>query len=96
MPLFALANAGVELDGDALSDAASSRVAIGAALGLVLGKPLGIMLFSFVAVRLGVAVLPADVRWAHVVGAGMIAGIGFTVSLFVTGLARPWIGSRIH
>jgi NhaA family Na+:H+ antiporter len=87
VPLFALANAGIELDGGVLRDALSSRVTAGVALGLMLGKPAGILLFAWLAVRLRLAALPAGVRWAQVAAAGMIAGIGFTVSLFIGGLA---------
>jgi NhaA family Na+:H+ antiporter len=87
VPVFALANAGVELGGGAVTDAMSSRVTLGVALGLMIGKPLGIVAFSFVAVRGGLAVLPTGVAWAHIVGAGAIAGIGFTVSIFIANLA---------
>jgi NhaA family Na+:H+ antiporter len=87
IPVFALANAGVELGGGALRDAASSPVSLGVAFGLIIGKPLGITLFAFAAVRLGVAVLPAAVRWTQIIGAGMIAGIGFTVSILIAELA---------
>ena len=83
MPLFALANAGVEVKVDQLA----SPVALAVAAGLFLGKPLGIVLFSLLAVRLGVAKLPEGVSWAMVVGGGFLAGIGFTMSLFVAGLA---------
>jgi NhaA family Na+:H+ antiporter len=85
MPLFALANAGVSLGG--VAPALRSPVAIGVALGLVLGKPIGIMLATFVAVRSGAADLPTGTGWRHVHGAGWLAGIGFTMSLFVAGLA---------
>jgi NhaA family Na+:H+ antiporter len=87
IPVFALANAGVELSGGAVRDAATSPVALGVALGLVVGKPIGIALFSFVAVRSGLASLPAGVSWAMLAATGMIAGIGFTVSLFISELA---------
>jgi NhaA family Na+:H+ antiporter len=87
IPVFALANAGVELSGGAVRDAASSPVALGVALGLMLGKPIGITLASFVAVRVGVAALPEGVRWGEVAAVSLIAGIGFTVSLFVSALA---------
>jgi len=87
IPTFALANAGVVLNADVVSDAASSPISWGVALGLVIGKPLGIVLFSFAAVRLGVATLPAGVRWLRLTGAGILAGIGFTVSLFIADLA---------
>jgi NhaA family Na+:H+ antiporter len=85
VPLFALANAGVELRGDGLSD--PSAVFVGVFLGLVVGKPIGIAAFAWVAVRLGLGRLPDGARWSHVVGMGSLAGIGFTVSLFITELA---------
>lgn len=87
VPIFALANAGIVLDGGIVRDAASSPVSLGVALGLMLGKPIGIVLFAFAAVKLGVASLPDDIRWPQVVVVGMIAGIGFTVSLFIAPLA---------
>ena len=87
VPIFALANAGIELSGGAISDAATSRVTGGVALGLVLGKPLGIFVFSWLSVRAGIAALPNGVTWLHILGAGLIAGIGFTVSIFVSNLA---------
>jgi NhaA family Na+:H+ antiporter len=87
MPLFALANAGVGLDGGAISSALSSRVTLGVVLGLVLGKPLGITAFSLLAVRAGVATLPAGVTRRMLVGAGVLGGIGFTMALFIAGLA---------
>jgi len=86
LPVFALANAGVHL-GDGLGDALSSSVALGIGAGLVLGKPIGILLACFIAVRLGVARLPRDTGWTQVVGVGAVAGIGFTVSLFIAGLS---------
>ena len=86
IPIFALANAGIELSGDKISDAASSNVTLGIVLGLVVGKPLGITLFASVATRFGFA-LPEGVHWPQFVGMGFAAGIGFTVSIFVAGLA---------
>ena len=86
MPLFALANAGVSISAD-FTSMFEEPLARGVALGLVVGKPLGIMLFSVVAVRLGLAALPSRVHWAHVLGAGCLAGIGFTMSLFIANLA---------
>jgi NhaA family Na+:H+ antiporter len=83
VPLFALANAGVPLSAAGLADPVAGAVA----LGLVAGKPLGILLVSFLAVRLGVARLPEGVSWAAVAGAGCLAGIGFTMALFIAGLA---------
>ncbi|MEX2247430.1 MAG: Na+/H+ antiporter NhaA [Dehalococcoidia bacterium] len=87
IPVFALANAGVELGGDAIADAVRSRVTVGVLLGLAVGKPAGILLFSWLAVRAGLAALPARTGWAQVAAASMIAGIGFTVSLFIAELA---------
>jgi Na+:H+ antiporter, NhaA family len=87
VPLFALASAGVILDVDALRSASGSAATWGVILGLVLGKPLGIFLASALAVRLRVAHLPDGLRFTHVLGAGMVAGIGFTVSLFVADLS---------
>lgn len=87
LPIFALANAGIALDADSLEAAAETPIALAVALGLVLGKTIGITLGAAIAVRLGLSVLPAGVRWAHVVGVAALAGIGFTVSLFIAGLA---------
>lgn len=86
MPLFALANAGVSLPGD-LGKVAAQPITLGVVLGLVFGKPIGITLASWLAVRLGLASLPENVSWKHIHGAGWLAGIGFTMSLFMTGLA---------
>jgi NhaA family Na+:H+ antiporter len=86
MPLFALANAGVVLGGAAL-DSASVQVAAGAALGLVLGKPIGILLASYGVLALGVASLPRGLTFRHILVLGVVAGIGFTMSLFVANLA---------
>jgi NhaA family Na+:H+ antiporter len=87
LPLFALANAGLDLSGGVFGDSVSSSVTLGIILGLVVGKPLGIVGFSWVAVRLGITSMPAGMRWAHMVGIGLLGGMGFTVSLFITGLA---------
>jgi len=87
LPLFALANAGIALSGDSIADAASSRVTLGVILGLVVGKTLGVTFFSFAAVKSGLTSLPQGVTWPMVTAVGMLAGIGFTVSLFITGLA---------
>jgi NhaA family Na+:H+ antiporter len=85
VPVFALANAGVTFERDALSARGATAVAGGVVLGLVVGKILGIGGFSLLAVRLGS--LPSGVRWSQVVGVGAVAGIGFTVSLFIADLA---------
>ncbi|MBW3614286.1 MAG: Na+/H+ antiporter NhaA [Actinobacteria bacterium] len=87
VPLFALANAGVVLSGAGLGGPSSARVAAGVALGLVVGKPLGILAGAWLAVRTRLGALPDAVGWAELAGAGMLAGIGFTVSLFVSELA---------
>jgi Na+:H+ antiporter, NhaA family len=87
VPLFALANAGVHLTEAALRDAVTSRIVLGIALGLVIGKPIGITFGSLLAVRTGVARLPAGVGWRSLAAAATVAGIGFTVSLFVAELA---------
>ena len=86
IPIFALANAGIVLSGDTISDAAASNVTLGIIAGLVIGKPLGIALFTWVATRFGFA-LPEGVNWPQFVGMGLAAGIGFTVSIFVGNLA---------
>ena len=87
VPLFALANAGVALNADTLGDAARSRVAWAIALGLVVGKLFGIAGASLLALRLGLGTLPDGVQPRQVWGAAALGGIGFTVSLFITGLA---------
>ena len=87
MPLFALANAGIRIDGIDLGAPELRRIAAGVALGLVLGKPIGVMLASWIAVRLGLAALPGAVSWRGVLLVGLVAGIGFTMAIFVAGLA---------
>ncbi len=87
IPLFALANAGVVLSADALAGPGGVRIALGVGLGLVVGKLVGVSGASWLAVRLGVGTLPEGVGWGHVAGIAAMAGIGFTVSLFVAGLA---------
>jgi len=87
VPIFALANAGVRFAGIDLVEAATHPVALGVAVGLLVGKLVGISAFAWIAVRLGWAKLPRLTTWRHVIGLAAIAGIGFTVSLFVTGLA---------
>lgn len=87
LPLFALANAGLELSLDVLDRTARSPVAWGIALGLLAGKLVGVSAATWLAVRSGLAELPPRVTWRHVLGAGILAGIGFTVSLFIADLA---------
>lgn len=87
IPAFALANAGVKLSGSAISEATSSRVTWGIIAGLVIGKPVGVYLFSIAAIRFKVATLPAGITRTHLLGGGAVAGIGFTVALFIATLA---------
>ncbi len=86
LPIFALANAGVRFEGS-FSDMLFHPIAVGIMLGLVAGKALGISLFSKAMVRLRLAVLPEGVSWKHIYGASFFAGIGFTMSIFISGLA---------
>jgi NhaA family Na+:H+ antiporter len=86
LPIFALANAGVAFGGGGDGGGAITN---GILLGLVAGKPVGVLLFSFLAIRVGMAELPAGVTWFHILGVGFLAGIGFTMSLFIAGLAFP-------
>lgn len=86
MPLFALSNAGVHLNTD-ISTSLTSHVGLGVILGLVLGKPIGISLFSFLAIKLKMGVLPKNCNKWHIMGASCLGGIGFTMSLFVANLA---------
>jgi NhaA family Na+:H+ antiporter len=87
LPLFALANAGVALSGDLLGTAAASTVTAGIVLGLVAGKTLGITAAVWVAVKTGAGRLPEGTPWPLMVGIAAVAGIGFTVALFITELA---------
>jgi NhaA family Na+:H+ antiporter len=87
LPIFALANAGIVLDAGSFRTAAETPVALGVALGLVVGKTLGLTAGTALAVRMGVSALPPGVGWGHIVGVGALAGIGFTVSLFIAELA---------
>ncbi len=87
LPLFALVNCGVSFSMQGLQDSLFSPVTQGILFGLVLGKPLGVLGGSWLIVRSRIARLPAPLTWHHLWGVGALAGIGFTVSLFVTGLA---------
>jgi NhaA family Na+:H+ antiporter len=86
MPVFALANAGVALDAR-LAEAVVHPVTIGVVAGLVVGKVAGVVGFSWLATAVGMAELPAGARWPQVLGVGALAGIGFTMSLFIASLA---------
>jgi Na+:H+ antiporter, NhaA family len=87
IPIFALANAGIDLFHVRWGEALSNDVTIGIVAGLVLGKFAGISFFSWLAVRLGLARLPSGVGWKHLLGAAWLGGIGFTMSLFIAQLA---------
>jgi Na+:H+ antiporter, NhaA family len=87
LPLFALANAGIDFRHTDLWGSLSHSITLGIALGLVLGKFSGIAGFSWLAIRLGVARLPPEVTWSHLLGAAWLGGIGFTMSLFISQLA---------
>ncbi|MGH8909777.1 MAG: Na+/H+ antiporter NhaA [Egibacteraceae bacterium] len=87
LPLFALANAGVALSGDVLAEALANPIALGVILGLVAGKPLGVVGAAAAAVATGAARLPNGVGWRQLLGVSALAGVGFTVSIFIAGLA---------
>lgn len=89
MPLFALANTGISLTGTHLFEIIKSTISEGVILGLVLGKPIGIMLFSWLVVATGLTKLPDDLKWKHIIGVSFLAGIGFTMSIFISNLALP-------
>jgi NhaA family Na+:H+ antiporter len=86
MPLFALVNTSIALTGN-WSEGLLSANSLGIFAGLLIGKPLGIAVFSLLAVRIGISRLPSDVSWRHIIGAGFLGGIGFTMSIFITLLA---------
>jgi NhaA family Na+:H+ antiporter len=87
LPLFALANAGIPISSDDVSAAFTSPIALGIFVALVVGKPLGIMAATVATVRLGAARLPEGTGLTHVWGIAVLAGIGFTVSIFIAELA---------
>jgi NhaA family Na+:H+ antiporter len=95
LPLFALANTGVPVDSQAIAQLATAN-STGIALGLLVGKPLGVLIMCLLAVACRVSSLPEGVRWTHVVGAGMLGGIGFTMSIFITNLAFASDGALIN
>jgi NhaA family Na+:H+ antiporter len=86
LPLFALANTGIVFGTNWALELTGPN-SLGVILGLVIGKPLGVVLVSAMAVTIGICTLPTDVRWRHLIGAGMLGGIGFTISIFITNLA---------
>jgi NhaA family Na+:H+ antiporter len=86
LPIFALANTGILIGSDALQSLTTAN-GIGIIAGLLFGKPVGITLLSFIVVALGICRLPLDLNWKHIFGAGILGGIGFTMSIFITNLA---------
>ncbi len=86
LPIFALANTGITVGANWLTGLTSAD-SLGIIIGLVIGKPLGVTLFCFIAVAAGICRLPADLKWLHIIGAGILGGIGFTMSIFITNLA---------
>ena len=86
MPVFALANAGVVL-GAGAARSLVDPISLGIICGLVLGKPIGIVLFSWLALRSGIAAMLDGISWRQILGVGMLGGIGFTMSLFIANLA---------
>ena len=87
LPFFALGNTGLTFHNIVFSEMVSNPVIMGIILGLVFGKPIGVMLFSYLSVKTGIASLPQEVRWSHIFGAAMLGGIGFTMSLFLSDLS---------
>ncbi|MEX2015429.1 MAG: Na+/H+ antiporter NhaA [Candidatus Hydrogenedentales bacterium] len=87
LPIFAFANAGVQLDWSEIGTLVLQPVTLGVFFGLLLGKPLGIFLASYLTIKAGWAELPRGVTWPQIIGVGFLAGIGFTMSLFINGLA---------
>jgi NhaA family Na+:H+ antiporter len=88
LPIFALANTGIVIGAGWTQDILSAN-SMGIFAGLVIGKPLGITMISFLAVAIGICRLPLDMNWKHIFGAGLLGGIGFTMSIFITNLAFP-------
>jgi Na+:H+ antiporter, NhaA family len=86
LPLFALANTAIVIGADALPGLTANNC-LGIIAGLLIGKPVGIALLSFIAVSVGICRLPLDLNWKHIFGAGLLGGIGFTMSIFITNLA---------
>uniref|UniRef100_UPI003D0A44A3 Na+/H+ antiporter NhaA n=1 Tax=Vibrio sp. TaxID=678 RepID=UPI003D0A44A3 len=86
IPIFSLANAGIPVDWRALDDTITHPVSLGIIAGLVLGKLLGIVGFSWLAVKIGVTSLPKELNLKHLIGVGLMGGIGFTMSIFIAEL----------
>ena len=94
LPIFAFANSGLNIDNMGI-EAMLHPVTIGIALGLFVGKQLGVFTFAWLAVKLGLAKLPASVNWSLIYGASLLCGIGFTMSLFIGSLAFESSGDNI-
>jgi Na+:H+ antiporter, NhaA family len=86
LPLFALANTGIVFTAGWHNHLVSKN-SLGILLGLIIGKPLGVLLFTYTAVKFRVSRLAEDINWNHIIGAGLLGGIGFTMSIFITLLA---------
>lgn len=82
MPIFALANTNIKFE-SSMIDGLASPLGFGIIFGLALGKPIGVMLFSWLSVKTGIAKLPQQANWSHILGLGLLAGIGFTMSIFI-------------
>lgn len=87
LPIFAIANTAITLNGDIQAILFQNINSIGIILGLVIGKPLGILLFSYISYIIGISKLPEGIKWKNILGVGFLAGIGFTMSIFITLLA---------
>lgn len=94
LPIFALANTGILISSNWTHELASEN-SLGIMSGLIMGKPIGITLLSFIAVTIGLCKLPAGLSWKHIFGAGLLGGIGFTMSIFITNLAFTGNASEI-
>ena len=86
LPLFALANTAIFVSADWMQELSSSN-SLGITAGLIVGKPLGVSLLCWAAVASGICRLPPDLSWRHIIGAGILGGIGFTMSIFIANLA---------
>lgn len=95
LPIFALANTGIVISADWMQSLSSTN-SLGIAAGLIIGKPLGVTLLCFIAVAAGICRLPTDLKWPHVIGAGLLGGIGFTMSIFIANLAFPESAATIN
>lgn len=93
IPIFALANAGLKMSGD-MGSMVTDPVTLGVFFGLSIGKPIGVVLFCWLACKIGIAALPPMTTWRHIIGAGCLAGIGFTMALFIANLAFK--GDALH